>query len=114
MENQREKTYYTYLLRCEDGSIYTGITTDLERRAAEHFSSRTNARYTRSRRAVRMEAAFRSRGRAAAARLEYRIKRLTHGEKERIIAEKALGPLASVIDAGAYTYTEPSVEAQTP
>lgn len=37
--------YYTYLLRCRDGSVYTGITTDLARRAAEHFSENTHAAY---------------------------------------------------------------------
>jgi len=43
-----------YILRCRDGSLYTGITTDPERRLAEHNSDRGAARYTRPRRPVRL------------------------------------------------------------
>ena len=39
--------YYVYLIQCEDGSIYTGITTDLERRFKEH-SDKTGGHYTRA------------------------------------------------------------------
>jgi len=38
--------WYVYLLRCNDGSIYTGITKDLERRVKEHNGSKKGAKYT--------------------------------------------------------------------
>ncbi|MBI4023097.1 GIY-YIG nuclease family protein [Candidatus Berkelbacteria bacterium] len=44
--------YTLYVLECADGTLYTGITTDAQRRVAEHNSSRRGARYTRSRRPV--------------------------------------------------------------
>lgn len=89
--------YYTYLLRCADGSVYTGITTDLARRISEHFSARTGARYTAAHRPLKPEIAFESADRAAASRLEYRIKRLPKAQKEQIIRTGSLEPLGSVI-----------------
>ena len=53
--------YYVYMLRCEDGSLYTGITTDLARRFEEHRNGK-GAKYTRSRGAVRIEAAWSPKG----------------------------------------------------
>ena len=94
--------YYTYLLRCADNSVYTGITTDLARRMREHFSSRTRARYTGAHPPVRPELAFESADRAAASRLEYRIKRLPKPVKEAIIAGRTLEPLRGGIEIGAY------------
>lgn len=77
--------YYTYLLRCGDGSLYAGITTDLVRRFSEHAGrGGRGARYTALRRPVRFEAAWASPDRGAASRLEYRLKALTHAEKERL------------------------------
>lgn len=107
MAESSNRQYYTYLLRCKDGSIYTGITTDLARRAAEHFSDRTHSRYTHTHRAIKMEAAFCSDSRSDAARLEYRIKRLPRSEKERIILTKTLDPLKNTTEIGKYRYTEP-------
>lgn len=79
--------YYTYLLRCADGSLYTGITTDPARRFAQHTGKQTGgAKYTAARHAVRMEAVWRAPSRTAAAQLEYRIKHLTKAEKEQLIS----------------------------
>jgi arsenate reductase len=78
--------FYTYILRCEDGSLYTGITTDLVRRFAEHRGQGLRgAKYTASRRPVRCEAAWKTPDRSHASRLEYRLKKLTRQEKERLI-----------------------------
>lgn len=86
--------YVTYMLRCEDDSIYTGIAADLERRMKQHFSKdRRCARYTRWHTAKRLEAAWESADRASASRLEYRIKQLTREQKERLIAEDAFAAL---------------------
>ena len=50
--------YVTYMLRCKDGSIYTGITSDLQRRMDEHFSKNKKcAKYTMSHDAEKLEAA---------------------------------------------------------
>lgn len=78
--------YYTYMLRCADGSLYTGITTDPARRFAQHTGKlRGGAKYTASRRPVCMEAIWRALGHTAAAQLEARIKTLTKTEKEQLI-----------------------------
>lgn len=79
--------YYVYMLRCGDGSLYTGITTDPERRFAEHQGQRgRGAKYTAARRAVRMEAVWTAVDRSAASRLERHIKLLAKREKEALIA----------------------------
>ena len=72
--------WYTYLLHCRDGSIYTGITDDLKARIATHNEGR-GAKYTRSRRPVKLLAAFAHRTKGAAMSREARIKRLTRGAK---------------------------------
>ena len=75
--------YYTYILRCSDGSLYIGITNDLNRRFAAHLAGR-GAKYTRSHPPVRFEAAWQSPDRASASRLEARLKKLSHAEKEAL------------------------------
>ena len=73
-----------YVLRCGDGSLYTGITNDLERRLAAHRAG-TASRYTRSRRPVRLVYRERRRSRSAALKREAAIKRLPRAAKLRII-----------------------------
>lgn len=74
--------YYVYLLRCGDGSLYTGITTDLARRFAEHQGhGGRGAKYTAGRRAVSIEGAWLAADRSGASQLEYRIKQRTKAEK---------------------------------
>lgn len=78
--------YYTYFLRCADGSLYAGITTDPARRFAQHTGDKPGgAKYTAPRHPVRMEAVWHAADRAAASRLEYRLKHLTKAQKERLI-----------------------------
>ncbi len=86
-----ETAWLVYIVACADGSLYTGITTDLDRRLAEHNSDRGGARYTRSRRPVRLVYREAAASRAAAARREYRIKHLTVAGKQALIAATA-GP----------------------
>jgi len=73
------------MLRCADGSLYTGITNDLARRLAAHRAG-TASRYTRSRRPVRLVYRERRRSRSAALKREAAIKRLPRAAKLRIIA----------------------------
>lgn len=76
---------WVYILRCSDGTLYTGWTNDLERRLARHQAGKAS-RYTASRRPVRLALALPAAGRAAALREEARIKRLARGEKLALIA----------------------------
>lgn len=74
-----------YLLRCADGSLYCGWTTDLERRLAAHNRG-TGSRYTGSRRPVEVAASWPAASRGEAMRLEARIKRLSRAEKLELVA----------------------------
>ena len=83
--------YFTYILRCEDNSLYTGIAADVRRRMSQHFGRTAQcAKYTRSRRAVSLEAVWESKDRSTASKLEYRIKKLARSDKQRLIDENAL------------------------
>jgi putative endonuclease len=73
-----------YLLRCADGSLYCGWTTDIERRLAAHRAG-TASRYTRSRRPLELAAVLPVADRSAALREEARIKRLSRAAKLRLI-----------------------------
>ena len=89
------KPYTVYLLECEDGSFYTGITTDMDRRFQEHRSRGPKAaRYTRTHPVVRIAATWEAADRAEASRLEYRIKQLSHDEKATLAENPDLAPLA--------------------
>jgi putative endonuclease len=78
----RRARWWVYILRCADGSLYTGITTDTLRRVAEHNGgSARGARYTRSRRPVELVYAEMAASRATAARREAAIKRLDRADK---------------------------------
>jgi len=74
---------FVYLLRCADGSLYCGWTSDLDRRLAAHASGRAS-RYTRSRLPVELAAAIPVADRSAALREEARIKRLPRAAKLRL------------------------------
>ena len=78
--------YYLYILQCADRTLYTGITVALKRRVGEHNSSKLGAKYTRTRRPVKLVYSKKFRNRSAAARAESRMKKLSRAEKlERII-----------------------------
>ena len=76
---------FVYLLRCGDGSLYCGWTTDVERRVTQHGAG-TASRYTRRRRPVELAAVIPVADRSAALREEARIKRLPRSAKLRLIA----------------------------
>jgi putative endonuclease len=73
--------YAVYIVECADGTLYTGITTDLKRRIEEHNSSPKGAKYTRARRPVKLVYAKRCRTRVTASRAEAKMKSLTRSEK---------------------------------
>lgn len=75
-----KKGWHVYIVRCRDGTLYTGITNDLERRMAEHNRG-AGCRYTRGRRPVRLSYRESFRDRSSAMRREARIKGLSRREK---------------------------------
>ena len=75
---------YVYLLRCADGSLYCGWTTDLEARLAAHNSGR-GAKYTRPRLPVALVYSEAYEDRHEALSREWHIKRMSHAEKENLI-----------------------------
>lgn len=78
--------YYVYMLRCEDNSIYTGITTELKRRMKEHFQKNKKcAKYTFYHNAKKLESAWETSNRSLASKLEYYIKTLSKIQKENLI-----------------------------
>ncbi len=77
-------TWTLYLLRCGDGTLYTGVTTDLRRRLAEHRKG-VASRYTRSRLPVTLVYSEACGGRSTALRREAAVKRLSRAAKERLI-----------------------------
>lgn len=78
--------WYVYILRCADDSLYTGITTELERRVAEHNNSKLGARYTRARLPVTLIYHETLTSRSLASRREAQIKQLTRQQKLLLIA----------------------------
>jgi putative endonuclease len=80
--------YYVYLLRCADGTLYTGSTTDVEARERKHNAG-LGAKYTAARRPVRMVYSEVHGSRSAAQQREAQLKRWTHAKKEALIAGNA-------------------------
>ncbi len=75
-----KKQWYLYLIECVDGSIYTGITVDVEKRLEAHRNG-TGAQYTRSHPPVRLLGFEMHPDRSSASKAEYRIKQLSAAEK---------------------------------
>lgn len=76
--------WYIYIIECADGSLYTGITTDVNKRLLKHNSGR-GAIYTRTRLPVKLRAVFEAQSRSEASKEEYRIKQLPRKEKLKLL-----------------------------
>ena len=76
--------YYTYMIRCKDNSLYTGMTNNIENRMKKHISG-TGAKYTKSHKAEKVEAVWRSKDKSLACKLEYQLKQLEKRQKEELI-----------------------------
>ena len=83
-EVTRSGTWFLYLIECLDGSIYTGITKDVEARYAAHAAGK-GARYTRSHLPAKLLASMEYADRSSASKAEYRIKQLTPTEKRLFV-----------------------------
>jgi putative endonuclease len=78
-------TWFLYLIECDDGSVYTGIATDVQARYAKHATGK-GARYTRARKPVALLASFELADRSSALRAEYRVKQLSAADKRALAA----------------------------
>ena len=80
-------TWWLYVVRCSDDSLYTGVSTDVTRRIGQHNSGK-GAKYTASRRPVVLQAQWLIGNRSQALKAEYAFKRLPKVAKERCIRER--------------------------
>jgi len=92
---KRLKTWYLYVLLCVDRSLYTGITTDLKRRFDEHLYDKKGAKYTRSRKPLRILYTEKYFGRSKASIREAQIKKMTRAQKELLVLKKSLPTVRS-------------------
>ena len=79
--------WFVYILECADGTLYTGMTNDIERRLEQHNAG-TAARYTRARTPVKLVYQEKSENRSTALKREYAIKQLTRKQKDQLITAK--------------------------
>jgi predicted GIY-YIG superfamily endonuclease len=79
--------WYLYLIRCGDGSIYTGVSTDVPRRLAEHRSGK-GARYLRGRGPLALARKIRVGDKSAACRIEALVKKFPRSKKEDLVSGK--------------------------
>ena len=86
---------YIYIIECSNGSLYTGVAKDIEKRLSEHFyHKKQSAKYTKSHQMTSLKALWKTETKQDAMKLEYRIKTLTHSQKlELILQTKTLGEL---------------------
>ena len=80
--------WYVYILECSDGTLYTGITTNLDKRLKTHNNGK-GAKYTKARLPVVLKVSFEAEDRSNASKEEYRIKQLTRKEKLELINEQS-------------------------
>ena len=83
--------WFVYMLRCNDKSLYTGVTTDVERRAEEHNHDKLGAKYTRMRRPVEVVYFESCEDRSSACQREYQIKQMTRRQKLLMIKNNSVG-----------------------
>ena len=87
--HSKMKEWSVYIVRCRDRSLYTGISTDVQRRFREHISGgRTAAKYTRPFSSIELAYEIPIGNRRLAAKIEYRIKHLSKQKKELIISRR--------------------------
>jgi putative endonuclease len=76
--------WHVYIIECDDGSLYTGITTDLTKRLTAHNAGR-GAKYTKSRRPVQLRYSEAAQDRSHASQREYAIKSLSKSAKAKLM-----------------------------
>lgn len=79
-------TWFVYFLRCNDNSLYAGITTDIERRLHQHNHSKLGAKYTRAKRPVTLAFIETAPDKSSASKREYQLRKLQKKEKELLVS----------------------------
>ncbi len=79
-------TWHVYMVECADGTLYSGITTDIDRRIKEHNESDKGARYTRAKRPVLLVYSEEHADRSTASKREYELKQLSREEKKKLFS----------------------------
>lgn len=79
--------YFVYMLECSDGSYYTGYTNDLDKRIQAHNSQKGGAKYTKTRRPVKLIYSESYDTQSEAMKREYQIKQLSRKEKEMVLRD---------------------------
>ena len=96
MKNVKADQYYTYMLLCSDGTVYSGYTTDLYRRVAVHNRGK-GAKYTRSRLPVMLVYQENFATKSEALKREAALKKLSHAEKIALIKRAGSSPSTGTI-----------------
>jgi putative endonuclease len=86
--------WQVYIILCSDNSLYTGITTDMERRFRQHAEGR-GARYFRARQPLRVVYLEGGHSRSSAGRRENLIKAMSRSDKQLLVAQRAANPIYS-------------------
>ncbi len=104
-----DKIYYIYVIRCNNNSLYTGITTNFQKRIKEH-SAGTGAKYTKNKGPFILELLLSTQGRSTATKIELFIKCLKKQKKEALIRTSKditeFFPNVEIIDKSIYTHFE--------
>ncbi len=82
----KNNTWFVYFLRCNDNSLYAGITTDIERRLHQHNHTKLGAKYTRAKRPVTLAFIETAPNKSLASKREYQLKKLTKIQKEQLVS----------------------------
>ena len=101
--------YYVYMLRCKDNSIYTGITTDINRRMEEHFSKGQKcAKYTLRNIANKLECVWQTENRVLASKLEkqYKEELIIKNNLEELLSDKIEASKYKKYKIQAYSFTD--------
>lgn len=85
-----DSQWYVYMVQCSDDSLYTGVTTDLDRRLEEHNHGPNAARYTRPRRPVKLVYAETADCRSSACKREHALKQLTVDKKRKLLGKSPI------------------------
>ena len=79
-------SWFVYIVRCNDNTLYTGVAKDLAKRLQQHNHGNDGAKYTRGRRPVELVYQEHAASRSMAQQREYSIKRLSAAQKQQLIA----------------------------
>ncbi len=83
---KKKQSWWVYLLRCNDNSLYAGVTTDIHRRINEHNNSKLGAKYTRAKRPASLAYLEEADNKSNACKREYQIRHLNKLKKEQLVS----------------------------